>query len=101
SVQPEALASVLESAAHDSLNPHRALMQTARFAASLDKTPEQLEIAIENLVSLVNLCGASEFFGELVAANPLLVAEFKHQSRTSRRDYRAILRSSIDASPNF
>lgn len=101
SVQPEALASALESAARNSLNPHRALMQTARFAASLEKTPERIEIASENLTALVSLCGASEFFGELVAANPLLIAELKLQRRTSRRDYRAILRSAIDPQTDF
>jgi glutamate-ammonia-ligase adenylyltransferase len=101
SVPPEALASVLEAAARDSLNAHRALLQTARFAASLDKTPEKVEIALENLVALVGLCGTSEFFGEVIASNPLLIAELRPQARTARRDYRAILRSSIDPQPNF
>ena len=101
SVAPEGLAAVLEAAARDSLNPQRALLQTARFASSLDKCSEQIEIALENLIALVNLCGVSEFFGEKVAGNPLLITEFESQSRLVRRDYRAILRSSIDPQQSF
>jgi glutamate-ammonia-ligase adenylyltransferase len=56
---------------------------------------------VENLLSLVSLCGVSEFFGEIVAGNPLLISELKPQSRASRRDYRAILRSSIDPQQSF
>jgi len=100
-VESAALASVLEAAARDSLNPHRALLHTARFAASLDKSPERIEIALENLISLINLCGASEFFSEVVAANPLLISELKPQRRSLRRDYRAVLRSSIDGQESF
>ena len=101
SVEPEALASILEVAARDSLNSHRALMQTARFASSLDKSVERIEIGLENLVSLVHLSGVSDFFGDLVAGNPLLISELKPQSRSTRRDYRAILRSSIDPQESF
>jgi [glutamine synthetase] adenylyltransferase / [glutamine synthetase]-adenylyl-L-tyrosine phosphorylase len=101
SMKPESLARMLEAAAHDSLNAHRALLQTARFASSLDKSPEQVEIPLESLVSLVNLCGVSEFFGAIVASNPLLISELKPETRKPRRDYRAILRSSIDPQQSF
>src|SRR5205085_1555295 len=55
-----------------SLNSHRALMMTARVAASLEKSSEEVELSEEALRALVSICGASEFFGEMVACHPEL-----------------------------
>jgi glutamate-ammonia-ligase adenylyltransferase len=91
---------MIESTARDTLNPQRALIQTARFASSLDKSTEPLEIDLENVVSLIDLCGTSDFFGEIVAGNPQLISELK-QRRGPRRDYRSILRASVDPQQDF
>jgi len=68
-----ALASRLRAAADASLNPHRALSFTARVASSLDKTNEPETINDAEIDSLVHLCGASEYFGEVIASNPALI----------------------------
>jgi glutamate-ammonia-ligase adenylyltransferase len=94
----ESLARRLVQAASESINGQRALMFTARAAASLEKSEGQIELSENNLVNLVRLCGASEFFGETVAGNPGLISSLgDDRSRNRRRDYRAILRASIDA----
>ena len=96
----ENLAQQVESTAASSLNRHRALMSMARIAASLDKSTEPITIKEENLKSVVKLCGASEFFGEMIASNPLLITSLDDAPLESR-DYRALLRASIDAEKTF
>jgi glutamate-ammonia-ligase adenylyltransferase len=77
-------------------------MFTARVASSLDKLPSAIELSEENLVSLVRLCGASEFFGEMVAGNPTLIPSLGIESEaSSRRDYLAVLRAGIGKEKNF
>ncbi len=95
------VAHLLQDAAKESVNAHRALMLTARVAASLDKATESVEIDDENLRSLVQLAGASEFFGELLAANPTLISSLRISDAPVRRDYRAILRAGIDPEKSF
>lgn len=96
------VARLIRGAASESLNPHRALTLTARVASSLDKSTDVMEISEENLAAVVRLCGASEFFGEMVAGNPSLVASLAAESRTTwRRDYRAVLRSSAESEKGF
>jgi glutamate-ammonia-ligase adenylyltransferase len=98
----ETLARLLRSAAHESANPQRALMLTARVAASLEKSEGIIELSADNLAGLVRLCGVSEFFGEIVAANPALISLLGIETpRLRRRDFRAQLRASIDAEKNF
>ena len=93
---------LLRSLANQSLNPHRALVQAFRIAASLEKTDRQIEISDPNLTSLMQLCGSSDAFAELIAANPALITSLGAEPTTAlRRDYRAILRSAIDAEQTF
>ncbi|HEU4433929.1 MAG TPA: hypothetical protein VFR51_11065, partial [Pyrinomonadaceae bacterium] len=93
---------LLQSLANQSLNPHRALVQASRIAASLEKTDRQIEISDANLTSLMQLCGSSDAFAELIAANPALITSLGAEPTTAlRRDYRAILRSAIDAEQTF
>lgn len=93
---------MIQSLANESLNPHRALLQAARIAASLEKTDKQLQISDANLENLMQLCGSSDAFAEMIAANPGLIASLGASPATAlRRDYRAILRSAIDAHDNF
>jgi glutamate-ammonia-ligase adenylyltransferase len=94
------LARRLLDAAASSLNPHRALLLVARIAASLDKSLGRVEIREADLVSLTRLCGASEFFAEMVASRPALISSLG-DGPLPQRDYRAILRASIDKENNF
>jgi glutamate-ammonia-ligase adenylyltransferase len=92
----------IQSLANQSLNPHRALVQASRIAASLEKMDRQLQISDANLTSLIQLCGSSDGFAEMIAANPALITSLGATPATAlRRDYRAILRSAIDAEQTF
>lgn len=98
----ETLGRKLREAAANSTNPHRAAMLGARVAASLDKSERQIKFSEDNLLGLVNLCSASESFGEMLAGNPALISSLgTRNSRFRRKDYRAQLRSSIDAEKSF
>lgn len=92
----------LLSFAAKSLNPHRALVHAARIAASLEKTDRQLHLTQTNLRTLLRVCGASDFFAEMIAANPALISSLGASVEDAlRRDYRAILRAAIDAESSF
>lgn len=96
------LARLLRQAVHESTNPHRALMLTARVAASLEKSEGRIELSEGNLVSLVQLCGVSEFFGEMLASSPSLTSSLATaKPPPRRRDYRALLRAAIDPEKNL
>jgi len=97
-----ALAHHLIYLARQSLNPHRALLQLSRIAASVEKLDQHLAISEANLDGLVQLCGSSDSFAEMIAANPALITSLGAAPATSlRRDYRAILRTAIDAERTF
>ena len=96
------LAHLLLSLAGKTLNPHRALVQVSRIVASLEKTDKHLSISEANLNALLHLCGSSDSFAEMIAANPSLITSLGTSAATSlRRDYRAMLRSAIDAERSF
>jgi len=102
----ESLLRLLRGGLGESANPQRAAMLTARVAASLEKSEGAVELSADNLAGLVRLCGASEFFGEMVAANPALISLLgsetpRDERRAKRRDYRAQLRAGIDPEKNF
>ena len=100
--EPAQLARFLRGAALESLNPHRALLQAARIASSLEKTDRRPEISQENLTALMRLGGSSDFFSEMIAANPTLVASLGADPSTClRRDYRAILRAAVDVENSY
>ncbi len=101
-IDTDSVAQLLQKAARESANPHRAIILVARIAASFEKSTEQLEITRDNLVTLVQLCGSSDFLGEMVASHPSLIPLLGHKGkRPSRRDFRAILRSGIDPEKDF
>jgi glutamate-ammonia-ligase adenylyltransferase len=104
----ESLSRLLRAGLRESANPQRAAMLTARVAASLEKSEGAIHLSADNLAGLVRLCGASEFFGEMVAANPALISLLGSEiprdpgaPRLRRRDYRAQLRAGIDPEKNF
>ena len=96
------LPNLLLTLSRQSLNPHRALVQLSRIAASLEKTDQQIQISKANLKALVQLAGSSDSFAEMIAANPALIASLGAPAAKSlRRDYRAILRAAVDAEHTF
>ena len=101
-LQPDSLTRLIRKDAEGSLNSHRALTNTARIAASLEKSDEKISISKRNLDSLIQLCGSSEFFGEMVASNPSLITclDADH-SKALRRDYRSFLRVSVNPENEF
>ncbi|MDQ5845969.1 MAG: hypothetical protein M3539_11825 [Acidobacteriota bacterium] len=100
SADAESLSDRLLEAAAQTINPHRATMLTARVAASLDKTDVSTVLAEDSLISLVQLCGASEYFGEIIAANPSLI-DWLGARHVRGRDYRAQLRAAVDPEKTF
>ena len=100
--ETRSVAQWLHSFASESLNPHRALVQATRIAASLEKTDRRLHLSQTNLRTLMRVCGSSDFFAEMIAANPALTGSLGAPAETAlRRDYRAILRAAIDAESSF
>lgn len=98
----QSLAGHLREAAHQSTHSQRALIFTTRVAASLEKFEGRVDLSEDNLSGLVQLCGASEFFGEMVASNPALITSLgARKSRLRRRDYRAQLRAVVDPERTF
>ena len=102
SLDSKELGRLLYEVARSALNPHRALSIASRIALSLDKLDERITISESNLVALVRLCGSSEFFGEMVAGAPSLIASLRTQSaKHQRRDYQSILRASVNPEKTF
>ena len=96
------LSRLVKKVARESLNSHRASLQVAHIAASLEKTTEPLQFRLQHFKNLITLCGSSDFFGEMIAANPSLIGSLGIDVETClRRDHRAVLRSAIDAQNNF
>ena len=96
------VAELLRASAARSLNPHRALMLVARVASSLDKWPAQLSITEESLSALVRLCGASEYFGDMIASNPALIRALPARAEdVGARNYRALLFEAVEAESNY
>jgi glutamate-ammonia-ligase adenylyltransferase len=96
------LTDALTRVANESLNPRRALMLTARIASSLDKASGEIRFSKAHLRKLINLCGASEFFGEMIASNPALILALPLDGTEEiKRDYRAILSRSVESEDGF
>ena len=97
-----ALVRLLQTSSEKSLNPHRSLMQVARIAASLEKSDIEGPLSEEHLKALAMLTGSSDFFAEIISANPALIGSLgKASENYLRRDYRAILRAAIDSESSF
>ncbi len=93
---------LINDAARDSLNARRALSYVARVAASLDKSSTSVELSEESLRSLVHLCGASEYFGEMIAGNPALIPALLVSGEAARAsDYRPLLCREIERESSF
>lgn len=98
----EEVASALVTAAHHSRNARRALLFAARIASSLGKESNPETITDEEIAAVIRLCGASEFFGEMIASRPTLIhASIVTPVLAAPRDYLGELRAGIAAEQNF
>ncbi|HKR61890.1 MAG TPA: hypothetical protein VJS64_19540 [Pyrinomonadaceae bacterium] len=97
---PQSLVTTLQEMSQATLNPHRALSVATRVASSLEKSDTEIKVSFDNLAALLRLGGASEFFGEMVAGSPVLITTLGHES-VPRRDYRSVLRTSINTEKDF
>jgi len=92
----------LRRTAQQSLNSHRALSLTARVAGSLGKESEPEAFTEAEIASLVRICGASEFFGEMIASRTILIhALTTNPGMGQPRDYRRELRPGVTNQPTF
>ncbi|HKG13526.1 MAG TPA: hypothetical protein VKB12_09300 [Pyrinomonadaceae bacterium] len=98
----EALARELRESAARSLNARRALAFVSRVAASLEKSGESVALSTEVLRDLVRVCGASEFFGEILTGSPALIPSVATRAETvASRDQRALMRAAVDRAEGF
>jgi glutamate-ammonia-ligase adenylyltransferase len=96
------VAQTLRRTAHDSLNPHRALRLTARIASSLDKSNAPVNLTLASLGAVVRLCGASEYFGDMIASNPSIIAALPVEGcEHPRHDARALLYAAVEGEGSF
>jgi glutamate-ammonia-ligase adenylyltransferase len=96
------VAQTLRAAARASLNPRRALTLTARIASSLDKTNVEINFSQAHLAALTGLCGASEYFGEMMASNPALILALPlNEPDDVEPDYRVILNAAVESEDSF
>ncbi|MDT7541389.1 MAG: [glutamine synthetase] adenylyltransferase / [glutamine synthetase]-adenylyl-L-tyrosine [Acidobacteriota bacterium] len=90
-----------EEAERLALNPRRARLFLARIRASVEKSDARVELSSEKFASVARLCGASEYFGEMIASNPELIDALNTCEQTDARDFRSVLRAEIDGEKNF
>ncbi|HVF67361.1 MAG TPA: hypothetical protein VM914_06845, partial [Pyrinomonadaceae bacterium] len=101
-VSVELLTRELREAASQSLNARRALAFVSRVAASLEKSGESVALSKEVLRDLVLVCGASEFFGEILTGAPALIPSVATRAAVvSSRDQRALMRAAVDKAEGF
>jgi len=89
---PQEMAQLLRGLIEASLNPQRAGQLMMRIAASLDKESESIGVGRDELRLLVQLCGVSEFFGEMIATRPALTRSLQPRSAVSEEDIEELLR---------
>lgn len=98
----ERVARGLNEAAKDSLNARRAVKFAVRIAASLDKSTEPVKLTLPGLTALIQLCGASEYFGDHLASNPSLIKALPiPDAPILERDYRALLTEAVRAQVSY
>lgn len=93
---------ILREEAARSLSRRRALLLASRVGASLAKTTGGEGFSAAALRGLVRLCGASEFFGEVLTTNPALIPSVATPAAlVLARDQRALLRAAVDGEKTF
>jgi glutamate-ammonia-ligase adenylyltransferase len=96
------LAELLRNKSESSLNSRRSLSYALRVGRSLEKEAEPATVTLAEIESLVDLCGASEPMGELIASRPALMRFLTASAVSLRaRDYRLDLSEALGAQPTF
>jgi glutamate-ammonia-ligase adenylyltransferase len=96
----DTIAEQLRASAARSLNPGRASKLISRIASSLDKSNVKMTLSEPHIESLVRLCGTSEFFGEMIASQPSLLAVLARM-RSGDPDYDESLRAAVESADSF
>jgi glutamate-ammonia-ligase adenylyltransferase len=97
-----ALAGELCTMAKTTLNSQRALSFVTRIAGSLGKENEHETISRAEIDALVKLCGASEFFGEMIASRSTLIhALTANPQMVQAHDYPAELGGAVKNQTSF
>jgi glutamate-ammonia-ligase adenylyltransferase len=101
-VKVEDVLHALHDAAKSSLNERRALMLASRVASSLDKSQADVRLSLERTKALVRLCGASERFGDMIAANPSLISTLPvEDTEEHEADSSALLLRAVEGEDSF
>ena len=96
------LAQLMRNAAASSLNSRRSLSFALRIARSLEKDAQPQSITLDEVRSVIHLCGASEPMGELIASRPTLMHSLTASAEAIRaRDYSAELFGAVAEQPAF
>lgn len=86
-------------------HPRRAVKFLGRLAASLDKEENASELPAltpKHLKALAQVCGASEFLGEMLAYNPALITAVSVSPNVvAKRDYHALLSAAVAHTPDM
>lgn len=93
----ESFSEQLRAAVRQSVNPQRALTGAERIAFSLAKLKAPMSPSTGQLLALVELCGSSEYFAEIIAGNPSLIEALPLPSAPliPETSYEALLRDAV------
>ncbi|MFN2576278.1 MAG: hypothetical protein ABR607_01155 [Pyrinomonadaceae bacterium] len=93
---------LIEREARAGANPTRAMSFANRIAAALEKDNEAEAINERQLASLIRLCDASEFFGDMIASRPSLIHALPGTGEPMlQRDYQRELVGEIGEETTF
>lgn len=96
------ISDLVQEAARRALNPHRAIACAARVVASLDKGTAPFTVTEAGLRALVQVCGGSEFFSEMLASSTSLLEVLDSSERPLAFDSSLLtLKDQIVAEKNF
>lgn len=93
------LAQYLLERASRSLNAQRAMSLLSRIAASLEKDSEEKYFSPSILDALISLCGTSEYLGEMVAVDLMLIYALPHPgAKVYEHNFRELLLEGVELS---
>ena len=85
----------LRATAAETVNPRRGLSFALRIARSMEKEPEHAAVTLSELKSTIQLCSASDVFGEMIASRPILIHSVKAKADAVRQREEASERSRV------
>lgn len=100
SIDTKAVTELLLRAAESSLNPRRSLAAISRLASSIEKSSVSLALTPIKFAELVRFCGASEYFADLLAGNPVLAGALPVED-SGDREYSKLLADAVKKEESF